>query len=173
MSPPNQLLQFIIDEEDFWDDVLMTLLSTGLIQLEDYNIHYKRPCRTRPFSGHNLITDIMSGHPDRGYSHFRMTNNMFQQLEQLLVSRGVISGTRNVTSTEQLAFFLYCVGHGVSNRVLSETFQHSGETISRYFNKVLKGICSLKHDFIVQPSADVGVHPRIRDNNLFYPYFMV
>ena len=139
MSPPNQLLQFIIDEEDFWDDVVMTLLSTGLIQLEDYNIHYKRPCRTRPFSGHNLITDIMSGHPDRGYSHFRMTNYMFQQLEQLLVSRGVISGTRNVTSTEQLAFFLYCVGYGVSNRVLSETFNIQVRRYQDTLTKFLKG----------------------------------
>ena len=98
---------------------------------------------------------------------------MFLQLEQLLVSHGLVSSTRNVMAKEQLAFFLYGIGHGVTNRVLAETFQHSGETISRYFNKVLEGIYSLKHEFIVQPGEDASVHPRIRENNHFHPFFMV
>ena len=77
MALSNQLLQFIIDEDNYWDDVLTTLLSSGLIQMEDYDIRSRIPCRTRPFSGHDMIIDILGGHPERGYNHFRMTNTMF------------------------------------------------------------------------------------------------
>ena len=149
------------------------MISSGFIDVQNFNVISKLPCRTRPFSGHQLITDILSGHPDRGYDHFRMTNTMFFKLEELLVSRGLVTGTRNVSVQEQLAIFLYGIGHGVTNRVMAETFQHSGETISRHFNNILKAICFLKQDFIVQPGSDTGVHPRIRDNQHFHPYFMV
>lgn len=169
----NELLQFIIDDDNFWDDVLIALLNSGLTSMGESNVVSRVPCRTRPFSGHQFITDILSGHPERGYNHFRMTNTMFVQLEELLVSRGLLRGSRYVTAKEQLGFFLYGIGHCVTNRVLAETFQHSGETISRYFNTVLKAICNLKHDYIVQPDDDVGVHPRIRDSNLFHPFFKV
>ena len=70
MALSNQLLQFIIDEDNYWDDVLTTLLSFGLFQMADYDIRSRIPCRTHPFSSHNLIIDILSGHPERGYNHF-------------------------------------------------------------------------------------------------------
>ena len=67
----------MIDEDNYWDDVLTTLLSTGIIQKKDYHIRSKIPCQSRPFLGHDLITDILGGHLERGYNHFRMTNTMF------------------------------------------------------------------------------------------------
>ncbi|KAK1316889.1 hypothetical protein QJS10_CPA05g01775 [Acorus calamus] len=52
--------------------------------------------------------------------------------------------TRHVSSTEQLVIFLHAIGHGVPNRVLSERFQHSGETISRHFNAGLRAVVELR-----------------------------
>ncbi|CAI0401887.1 unnamed protein product [Linum tenue] len=52
---------------------------------------------------------------------------------------------------EQLAIFLNIIGHNERNRVIQERFQHSGETISRYFNNVLKSIKSLSREFL-QPA---------------------
>nr|CAD1835643.1 unnamed protein product [Ananas comosus var. bracteatus] len=69
---------------------------------------------------------------------------------------GLISSTRNMTPDEQLGIFLYGVGHGVANRILAETFQHSEETISRHFNNVLRGIVRLKDDYIMLPSRWEG-----------------
>ena len=43
MDLSNQLLQFMIDEDNFWDDVLTTLLSTRIIRMEDYHIRFKIP----------------------------------------------------------------------------------------------------------------------------------
>ena len=169
----NQLMMFLIDEDNYWDDVITALISSGIINVQDCTRISKMPCRSCPFSGHELIKDILSGHPDRGYDHFRMTNTMFFKLEELFVSCGLLTSTRNVMVHEQLAFFLYRIGHGVTNRVLAETFQHSGETISRHFNNVLKVICTLKQEFIVQSGEDIGVHPWIHENNHFHPHFMI
>ena len=60
----------MIDEDNYWDDVLTTLLSFGLIQMEDYDIRSRITCRTHPFLGHDMSTDILDGHLERGYNHF-------------------------------------------------------------------------------------------------------
>jgi hypothetical protein len=41
---------------------------------------------------------------------------------------------------EMVAMFLVIVGHGVGNRMIQERFQHSGETVSRHFHRVLHGV---------------------------------
>ncbi|OAY82418.1 hypothetical protein ACMD2_22921 [Ananas comosus] len=64
----------------------------------------------------------------------------------------------------------YPCGYGVANRILAETFQHSGETISRHFNNVVRGIVRLKDEYVMLPSSNAAVHPRIRDNPNFHPF---
>jgi hypothetical protein len=43
---------------------------------------------------------------------------------------------------------LYTIVIGVTNRQVQERFQHSDETVSRYFHEVLKTICLLTVDII-------------------------
>lgn len=162
------IMSILDDDDDYWDQVYVTLF--GLDFLTFSNSLHKRQCRTRPFTGHQLVCDILNGHPDRGYDHFRMTTSTFVALRDVLLARGLIRGTRYMTADEQLAIFLFCVGHGVANRVLAETFQHSGETISRHFNKVLRGIINLQDEYLNLPPNNAMVHPRIRDNVNFHPF---
>ncbi|OAY66795.1 hypothetical protein ACMD2_20249 [Ananas comosus] len=117
-----------------------------------------------------MACDILNGHPDRGYDQFRMMTTSFVALRDVLLARDLIRGTRCMTADEQLAIFLFCVGHGVANRVLAETFQHFGETISRHFNNVLHGIVMLKNDYLSLPPNNTMVHTRIRDNLNFHPF---
>ncbi|XP_020081683.1 putative nuclease HARBI1 [Ananas comosus] len=91
-------------------------------------------------------------------------------LRDELVGRGFIESTRHLTAEEQLGIFLFGIGHGVANKVLAETFQHSGETISRHFNNVLRGVVALRQEYIQPPASNVGVHPRIIDNSIFHPF---
>jgi len=44
--------------------------------------------------------------------------------------------------------FLYTIALGATNRQVQERFQHSGETVSRNFNELLKTICLLAVDII-------------------------
>nr|CAD1837175.1 unnamed protein product [Ananas comosus var. bracteatus] len=99
-----------------------------------------------------------------------MTTTTFVALRDVLFGRGLIRGTRYMTADEQLAIFFFGIGHGVANRVLVETFQHSGKTISRHFNNVLRGIVMLKDEYLTLSPNNVMVHPIIRDNLNFYPF---
>jgi hypothetical protein len=56
---------------------------------------------------------------------------------------------------EQVAIFLYVVGHNQRFRVMHNTFRRSIETISRYFNHVLYAIGELRQEMIKTPSGDI------------------
>ncbi|OAY66485.1 hypothetical protein ACMD2_17618 [Ananas comosus] len=92
------LMTFLDEEEDYWEKV-----HALLIEERDFSFRstiYKQPCRTRPFTSHQLIHDILSGHPNRGYQHFMMTTTMFIRLQDELVEKGCIQSTRHLTADE-------------------------------------------------------------------------
>ena len=49
---------------------------------------------------------------------------------------------------EKMDMFLYTIVLGASNRKVQLRFQHLGETISRYFNEILRAVCFLTIDVI-------------------------
>ncbi|CAN1243444.1 Putative nuclease HARBI1 [Linum perenne] len=59
--------------------------------------------------------------------------------------------------------------HSERIRVVQERFQHSGETISRYFNNVLKSIRSLSREFLQPPPQTTPME--IHCSKRLYPYF--
>ena len=59
-----------------------------------------------------------------------------------------LKGSRRVSSTEVLGMFFHTIGHDVGNRLAQEWFQHSGETMSRYFGEAIYTICRLFVDLI-------------------------
>lgn len=164
-------MTFLHEEDEYWDEVLGIMINKGATTF--HNTLYKQPCRTRPFTGHQIIMDISQGLPDRGYQYFRMSNTIFIRLRDELVEKGLIQGSRHLTVDEQLGIFLFAIGHGVTNRVLAETFQHSGETISRYFTTVLRGVVELRHEYIQMPTSNVGMHQKIRYNPLLHPFKVI
>jgi hypothetical protein len=72
---------------------------------------------------------------------------------------------------QQVTMFLNTVGHNLRNRVVGTNFGRSGETISRYFNKVLHVIGELRNDFIKPPSSPTP--SKIAGNPRWDPYFKV
>lgn len=63
-----------------------------------------------------------------------MEKEIFCKLMDLLIDSNLLTNRRDVSVDEQLAIFLFCLSTNASNRSIQERFQHSGETISRYFN---------------------------------------
>lgn len=51
-----------------------------------------------------------------------MTITMFTALRNEVESQGLIPNTQHITTSKQLAISLFCVGHGVTHRILAETF---------------------------------------------------
>ena len=54
-----------------------------------------------------------------------------------------------VTLEEQVCIFLHILAHHTKNRTIVSRFCRSGETISRYFNSVLKAVLRL-HDILLK-----------------------
>jgi hypothetical protein len=109
--------------------VIVALVEEGCIAGKD-----KKLLRTSRLTGHQWVQDVItSPNPIRCHQLFRMKPQTFKRLCQELKSVG-LSDSRHVTVDEQLGIFLYMTSHDVSNRLVQETFQHSGETIHRYLS---------------------------------------
>ncbi|MQM00740.1 hypothetical protein Taro_033473 [Colocasia esculenta] len=102
---------------------------------------------------------------------FKLHPTTFMKLRDELMERYLIRDSCYVTATEQLGIFMYAMGHGVASGAMCEHFQHSSETISKHVRKVTKALASLHFIYIKLPSLTDPVHPRIRHDDRFYPYF--
>lgn len=135
-----------------------------------YNNIMSKSCRSlSPRQGCGIMTEVLNGQDEVFREMFRMDKHVFHKLCDILRHRGMLRDTAGVMIEEQLGIFLNIIGHNERNRVIQERFQHSGETISRHFNNVLKAIKSLSREFLQPPPlltpAEITVNQR------FYPYF--
>lgn len=136
-----------------------------------YNCISKQPSRGVQSKGSGFMSELLNGPEDVCRDMLRMDKHVFQKLCDVLRQRGLLRDTSGVSIEEQLAIFLSIVGHSERNRVIQERFQHSGETISRHFNNVLKAIKSLAREFLQPPPLTTP--PEILKSNRLYPYFKV
>lgn len=164
-------------EDDTWsstsseDEIGGMILLMELTNAYDFRI-LKQPCRTSVLSGREYIIELLNGHPDRIYDSFRMNQCTFRSLCQRLKSLGYLKDDKIVSVEEAVGIFLITVGHNMRNRIVSERFQHSQETISRQFNRVLKALCKLAIDIIQPPNMRVTPQ-EIIGNFKYYPWFKV
>ncbi|MQL77998.1 hypothetical protein Taro_010437 [Colocasia esculenta] len=163
----------ILEENAMFLAVGEMLMSSIMHEDEEDTTPIPRPMHTSRHTGHVWVHEILNGHERRCYNTFRMHPSMFLKLRDILVERELIRDSRYVTTFEQLIMFLHAMGHGVATGAMCEYFQHSSETISFYVNHVIKAIASLRFTYIVLPSETNPVHPRIRHDDRFYPYFKV
>ncbi|KAJ0978352.1 hypothetical protein J5N97_013826 [Dioscorea zingiberensis] len=146
------------DEEEL--DILIRLL---IDTIRDGATRTRRPQHTRPFTGHQLVENMLDGHMERSHNIFRMEPHVFRGLATLLESRGLLRNGRTVSVLEQLAIFMTVVAHASANRVACEQFQHSSETVSRYFHAVLRAMCILSEEMIKLPTGDEPAHILVRN----------
>jgi hypothetical protein len=105
---------------------------------------------------------------------FMMDATTFQSLCFQLENQYGLKASKRISVFEKVGMFLYTITLKASNKEVQEIFQHSGETVSMYFTKVLKSICSLVIDFIKPEHLDFLNTPREIANNLRYmPHFKV
>ncbi|MQL95054.1 hypothetical protein Taro_027710 [Colocasia esculenta] len=130
-----------------------------------------RVCSNAPFVA--SIAKKPPGHERRCYNVFRLHPTTFMRLRDELMERDLIRDSRYVTATEKLAIFMYAMGHGVTSGAMCEFFQHSSETINKHIREVTKALASLRFNYIKLPSLTDPVHPRIRHDDRFYPYFKI
>ena len=125
-------------------------------------------------TGMQWLIEILHGHWTRCVNMFRMDVPTFQNLCFKLENQYRLTASRRMCVFEKVGIFLYTIALGASNREVQERFQHSGETISRYFNEVLRSVCLLATD-LIQPADPRFVNtPReIVNNPRYMPHFKV
>ncbi|KAJ0682298.1 hypothetical protein HanPI659440_Chr16g0645781 [Helianthus annuus] len=118
-------------------------------------------------NGTKFVDEVLNGSNERFLENFRMEKHVFYKLCDKLKAKGLLRHTSRIKVEEQLAIFLFIIGHNLRTRAVQELFRYSGETISRHFNNVLNAII----DFFQPPGSEIP--PEIQDDLRFYPYFMV
>ncbi|KAI3445096.1 hypothetical protein Pfo_001761 [Paulownia fortunei] len=104
----------------------------------------KESCRDSMYRGHRFIMDVINEHHERCHQLFRMEKHVFLRLAKEL---------RQIKLLKD-----------------SQRFQHSGETISRHFNIVLKALINFSMLVIVAPSFE-QIPSYIRNNPKYWPHF--
>ncbi|XP_043693028.1 uncharacterized protein LOC122643476 [Telopea speciosissima] len=152
--------------------VIILVATAIVIAVDQYSKLFldKEPYRTQRLRGITETQLIIGGTEKTCRSMTRLSKKAFYSLCHLMRERGLLYDNKLVQVDEQLVIFLHTVGHNAKNRVVSHMFGHSGETISRYFNKVLNAIMKLYPLLLKPPSTTT--HERITSNRKrFYPYF--
>ncbi|MQL72880.1 hypothetical protein Taro_005203, partial [Colocasia esculenta] len=165
------LREAILEENAMFLAVGKMLMFSIMDEDEEDTTPIPRPMHTSCHTGHVWVHEVLHGHERRCYNTFRMHLSMFVKLRDILVERELIRDSRYVTTSEQLAMFLYAMGHGVAIGAMCEHFQHSSEIISYYVNRVIKVIALLRFTYIMVPNGTDPVHHRIRHDDRFYQYF--
>ncbi|KAK8935067.1 hypothetical protein KSP39_PZI012919 [Platanthera zijinensis] len=82
-----------------------------------------------------------------------MNKRAFQSLCALLVDKGLVLGTDNVSVNESVGLFLHILAHNHKFRDVGGTYLRSIDTISRHFNLVLRAILKLSAEMIRRPET--------------------
>ncbi|XP_024014670.1 uncharacterized protein LOC112088530 [Eutrema salsugineum] len=94
-----------------------------------------------------FVYRILNGPNEQCLENFRMDKPVFYKLCDILQTRGLLRHTNRIKVEEQLAIFLFIIGHNLRTRAVQELFRYSGETISRHFNNVLNAVMAISMDF--------------------------
>ena len=121
-------------EDDFW--IILAILN--LVRMYFENSSLRNRVHDAPFTGNDIVQHMLSGHYRNCFDSCRLLPDVFVRLASIMRGQGMLRDSRYVSVEEQLRMFLQTIGMGHNNRHVQHNLQHSGETVSRYFNLVLE-----------------------------------
>jgi hypothetical protein len=154
-------------------EMMISNLASAVTVVEKYHTTYldKNEPRTSILSGMGWVKETLRT-PGESHRMFRMNSTMFHNLHDLLVSTYGLKSTTHMSTFEALALFLYICGGCHSNRGPQNRFKHSGDTISRKFDLVLRSLVKMSKDFVRPKDPNFStVHGRIRNDRRMWPHF--
>ncbi|PKU61791.1 uncharacterized protein LOC110103944 isoform X1 [Dendrobium catenatum] len=155
------------DEEDEIQFNNLFVAATCAIYMYHEKYIWKAPSMPSKETGQMWVLNVLNGDPSRCLEAFRMPKEIFIDLLGELGSKYGLRGSRSTSIKEVLAMTLSVLGCNESNRTVCKRFQHSGETVSRYFNEGLMALARMSMD-IISPS---DFEPNIARDTKYMPYF--
>lgn len=144
--------------------------------IESYYVKYihKTPFLNSSHTGNIWVMELLQGNDKRFFRMFRMDKHVFYRLCSELQNKYEFKGSKRMNVFEILGMFLHILGHGVVIRLAQERFQHSGETVSRYFSYVLDMVCNLAIEVIQPVDREFkNTTPEILRDSRYMPHFKV
>ena len=77
----------------------------------------------------------------------RINRDNFFRFCKLFRDRSLLEDTIHMCVEQQVVMFLNTVGHNLRIKLVATNFDRLGETVSRYFNKVLHAVGELRGVF--------------------------
>ncbi|KAL4380702.1 hypothetical protein AHAS_Ahas04G0059900 [Arachis hypogaea] len=109
-----------------------------------------REINTNPLR-RNVLSRIIGGGDRNCIWELRMSVDALGRLCELLKVQGGLSDKCHVNIPKQVIIFLIILAHHKKNRTLQVRFYRSGETISKYFNKILSSVISVQSLLFAKP----------------------
>jgi hypothetical protein len=138
------------EEKNENENDIFILTAAAVEFVENYYMPYitKEPYRTSSQTCYKWVMEILQGNPDRCKQNFKMEIYVFLYLCKELKEKCHLRGIKKLTVEEFVTMFLNTLGHGFWNRIVQERFQHSGETVSKHFTRVLMAVSRMMIDII-------------------------
>ena len=130
------------------------------------------PYHTSILSGQMWVDELLDGHPDRICCELGLQKGAFHELLHALCCFGA-ADSKYVSLEEQLAIFLYMSVTGLTIQHTGECFQHSNDTISKCFQKMLGIFLSAPFYtvYVTLPNANTPPSQMILCNQKLWPFF--
>ncbi|KAL6351169.1 hypothetical protein AAG906_031755 [Vitis piasezkii] len=109
--------------------------------LSDSSINKER-VSTSSFTGSLFIQELLNGSSSTCYELMRMEKHGFISLCHI----------KHLNVEEKMAMFLMTISHNLRNRLIKNRFQHSSQTIHKYFHEVLVAMVNFSKEMITPPS---------------------
>jgi hypothetical protein len=158
------------DSDDKFDDELNMILV--VLDISDDDENTKMSVHNLPLQGAMYITCMLSGNPTPCKEMFRMEPPEFIALCSELRERQLIRSTRYLDIEESVDIFLMIIGRSQGQRVASDRFQHSTETVNHHFKTVL-GVVGRLTRIYIRVQHGTGVHSHVSGNPKYHPWFKV
>ncbi|KAI8021909.1 hypothetical protein LOK49_LG03G02978 [Camellia lanceoleosa] len=162
-QPNNMYDPYSDDDNDVMDYHMVCQLTS--------DIPTRQLQRNCPHTDDQYIKFLLSGNLKSIRNQLRMEITTFMELVKLIVRKNVVDWSNMRLSLEELlAMFLFICGQNSGTRNAGDRFQHSNETIHRYFVLMKRALGNLA-PFVIQPLNMAVTPPKIQNDRCYWPWF--
>ncbi|XP_076909084.1 uncharacterized protein LOC143566217 [Bidens hawaiensis] len=114
-------------------------------------------------TGHKYTLELLQGNPKQCIELLRMSRESFVRLCAHFRTNYSLKDSKHVSVEEKMAMFFMIIGHNQRYVVIKRRFQHSKQTIHKFFHEVLDKMMLFAKDMIVPTSFNPN--PNIPGHN--------